>query len=124
MPNFTLDHLTKYLTEDESVEDQKATNDVEAGFTMEPKEDGSYTIFKGSKKIVDVSYTNKKNDESEDFEVAQENPDNYDVYLSNVADVIYSKEFEKKLEALGFDNIISTDDQVISDEPVEKVDEE
>lgn len=96
-----LDELSKYeVNEDESLEE------APTGFEMEPSEDGfGYTVLKGTVPCCKVEFINDRNDDSVDIDTAQEKPNQYTVYVMDIQDERFAKEFVSHLEDMGFDKV-------------------
>ena len=146
MAIFKLEHLEKYLTEKEetdvNMEDLPVGNpkdeDLEVdtpeevgGFEMIPSTDEEaegnpelevmgYDIKKGDKDVCHIEIIDNSNEEVADFDVAQNEPNKYTIYVSKVNDKIYCGEYKNKLEGMGFENVVDRDE----DKPEEATTEE
>jgi hypothetical protein len=89
-------------------------------FEMVPGESKYEINFNGAPCCV-VDFVNQKTEESDDFEIAQEEPGQYIVYLTNVKDKVKSDEYQGKLKKMGFNKISVYED---ADPEVDSVPEE
>jgi hypothetical protein len=82
------------------VEDQDSLVD---GYTMNPTKQG-YKVLHNKKEVCSVSFVNK-NKEFYDMETAQDNPNDYNIYITEIKQEDKIKSYIKKLTDLGFVNI-------------------
>jgi predicted nucleic acid-binding Zn-ribbon protein len=73
-------------------------------FEMDPQESKYQITFNGAPCCV-VDFVNQKTEESDDFEIAQEEPGQYIVYLTNIKDKAKADEYQGKLKKMGFNKI-------------------
>lgn len=96
-----LDDLTRMIPETEAVEEK---SDVK--FNLEYNEsDGTYSVLNDGNKCCLVEFVNTSVDRTVEIDDAQLEPEYHVVYMSKINEAAEAKEFELKLDDMGFDNI-------------------
>lgn len=97
---------------------------IKEEFEMEPdSEQESYLVKFDNEEICNVDIISNITDKSEDLETAQENPEDFTVYISDVKNKEKTEEYKNKLLGLGFENISVEDAEIKEPEMASIVDE-
>ena len=86
------------------MKDVESKDDLVDGFTMNPTKKG-YKVFHEKTEVCSVSFIEKNNNTEMDMETAQDNPVNYNVFITEIKQNGKIKQYIKKLTDSGFVNI-------------------
>lgn len=77
---------------------------IHESWDMNPVED-SYMVAYDNVPVCKVDFTNQGTQKSDDLEIAQESPQKYIVYVTEIKDKFKTEEYIEKLKSLGFTKI-------------------
>jgi len=116
-----LKELEKIITESYKPKQKEV---IKEEWEMEPdSEEESYIVKFDNQEICNVDIIRNSTDKSEDIEIAQQKPEDFTVYISDIKDQKKAEEYKDKLETLGFENISMEDAVVQEPELASVVDE-
>ena len=87
------------------MEDVESTDSLVDGFTMVPNKKIGYIVLHEKSEVCKVSFINNDDKIDRDLETAQDNSQNYNVYITEVKQEDKINLYIKKLTDLGFVNI-------------------